>query len=98
MDLRLRVQRRGDSPVAKRLNRERRALPSTLHAAAIDRFGPPSAITLHTLPVPKPGPREILIALRAAGVGIWDESVRDGSWRRSEEHTSELQSLRHLVC
>src|SRR5205814_9528820 len=21
-----------------------------------------------------------------------------GTWRRSEEHTSELQSLRHLVC
>jgi NADPH:quinone reductase-like Zn-dependent oxidoreductase len=52
-----------------------------MKTAAIDRFGPPSVITLHTLPVPKPGPREILIALHAAGVGIWDESIRDGSWR-----------------
>ena len=52
-----------------------------MRAAAIDRFGPPSVITVHTLPIPQPGPREILIALCAAGVGSWDESIRDGSWR-----------------
>ena len=52
-----------------------------MRAAAIDRFGPPSVITVHTLPIPQPGPREILIALHAAGVGSWDESIRDGSWR-----------------
>ncbi|HEY7567453.1 MAG TPA: hypothetical protein VH762_07765 [Gemmatimonadaceae bacterium] len=46
-----------------------------MKAAAIDRFGPPSVITLHELPVPKPGPREILIEMRGAGVGSWDESV-----------------------
>src|SRR5262249_16635412 len=57
------------------------AIPSTMRAAAIDRFGPPSAITLHTLPVPRPGPRQVLVALHAAGVGSWDESVRDGSWK-----------------
>jgi hypothetical protein len=26
--------------------------PETMHAAAIDRFGPPDVLTLHTLPVP----------------------------------------------
>ena len=52
-----------------------------MKAAAIDRFGPPSAIRIHTLPVPRPGPREVLLALEAAGVGSWDESVRDGSWK-----------------
>lgn len=57
------------------------SLPTSMSAAAIDRFGPPSAITLHTLPVPRPGPREILVALDAAGVGSWDESIRDGSWK-----------------
>jgi NADPH:quinone reductase len=55
--------------------------PASMKAAAIDRFGPPSVITVHTLPIPQPGPREILIALQAAGVGSWDESIRDGSWR-----------------
>jgi NADPH2:quinone reductase len=52
-----------------------------MKAAAIDRFGPASVIRLHEVPVPKPGPREILIELHAAGVGGWDESIRDGSWR-----------------
>ena len=52
-----------------------------MNAAAIDEYGPPSVLTLHRLPVPKPGPRELLIALHAAGVGSWDGLVRDGSWR-----------------
>src|SRR5437763_8271113 len=54
---------------------------ASMRAAAIDRFGPPSVITVHTLPVPQPGPRQIVIAIHAAGVGSWDESIRDGSWR-----------------
>jgi NADPH:quinone reductase len=53
-----------------------------MKAAAVDRFGPPSALTLHELPVPTPGPREVLLALDTAGVGSWDASIRDGSWRK----------------
>jgi NADPH2:quinone reductase len=53
-----------------------------MKAAAVDRFGPPSVLTLHELPVPKPGPREVLIALDTAGVGSWDASIRNGSWRK----------------
>jgi NADPH:quinone reductase-like Zn-dependent oxidoreductase len=72
----------GEITVPAKLSRARQnAIPTSMKAAAIDRFGPPSVITRHTLPVPKPGPREILIALHAAGVGIWDESIRDGSWK-----------------
>ncbi|MGE5835200.1 MAG: NADP-dependent oxidoreductase [Acidobacteriota bacterium] len=52
-----------------------------MKAAAIDRFGPPSAVKLHTLPLPRPGPRQVLIELHAAGVGSWDQSIRDGSWK-----------------
>ena len=52
-----------------------------MKAAAIDRFGPPSALKLHTLPVPRPGPRQVLVELHAAGGGGWDESIRDGSWK-----------------
>jgi NADPH:quinone reductase len=54
----------------------------TMKAAALDRFGPPSVLTLHKLPVPDPGPREVLIAIDTAGVGSWDASIRDGSWRK----------------
>ena len=39
-----------------------------MKAAAIDRFGPPSVLGVHKLPIPEPGPDEILIALTAAGV------------------------------
>jgi NADPH:quinone reductase len=56
-------------------------IPPTMKAAAADRFGPPSALRLHTLPVPKPGPNQVLIAVHTAGVGIWDAQIRDGSWR-----------------
>lgn len=57
-------------------------IPDTMTAAAVDRFGPPSALTLHDVPVPRPGPLEVLIAIAAAGIGIWDASIRDGSWRK----------------
>ena len=53
-----------------------------MKAAAIDRFGPPSALKLHELPVPKPRPHEVLIAVHTAGIGSWDTAIRDGSWRR----------------
>jgi NADPH:quinone reductase len=53
-----------------------------MRAAAIGRFGPPSVLKTHQLPVPEPGPREVLISLYAAGVGSWDESMREGSWKR----------------
>ena len=62
-----------------------RPIPATMRAAAIDRFGPPSLLTLHTLPVPKLGPREVLIEIHAAGVGIWDAKSRDGTWASGKE-------------
>src|ERR1700757_1658311 len=51
-----------------------------MKAAAIDRFGRPSVLKLHLLPVPEPGPGEVLIALHAAGVGVWDAEMRGGWW------------------
>src|SRR4051812_29336397 len=57
-----------------------RSIPATMKAAAIDRFGPPSVLTLHTVPTPQPGDGEVLIALYAAGVGVWDADIRGGWW------------------
>jgi NADPH:quinone reductase len=57
-------------------------LPKSMRVAAIDQFGPPSALTLHELPLPKPGPQEVVIAIETAGIGSWDASIRDGSWRK----------------
>jgi NADPH2:quinone reductase len=64
----------------QRETRRKKSLPTTMRAAAIDEFGPPSVLTLHALPVPKAGPHEILVAVHAAGVGYWDVRIRDGSW------------------
>ena len=54
-----------------------------MRAAAINRFGPPSAIKVRRLAVPTPGPNELLIRIDVAGVGSWDPAIRDGSWRSS---------------
>jgi NADPH:quinone reductase len=62
-----------------------RALLGTMKAAAIDRFGPPEVLTLHTLPIPQPGAGEVLIALHAAGVGVWDTDIRKGTYRAGKE-------------
>jgi NADPH:quinone reductase len=51
---------------------------ATMRAAAIDAFGGPEVLTIHTLPVPKPDPLEVLIALDTSGVGVWDAEMRAG--------------------
>ena len=61
-----------------------------MRAAAIDRFGPPSAIKLVERPVPTPGPDEVLIRIDVARIGSWDAAVRDGSWRPPGRRTFPL--------
>ena len=51
-----------------------------MKAAAIDRFGPPEVLTIHEFPIPKAGPKDVLIALHSAGVGIWDSEIRKGEY------------------
>jgi len=52
-----------------------------MRAAAIDKFGPPEVLTIHNLPVPKVSPKEVLIAVHVAGVGIWDTEFRKGTYK-----------------
>jgi NADPH2:quinone reductase len=52
----------------------------TMRVAAIDHFGGPEVLTLHSLPLPVPDPDEVLIALHTAGVGGWDADMRGGWW------------------
>jgi NADPH:quinone reductase-like Zn-dependent oxidoreductase len=52
----------------------------TMKAAAIDRFGGPDELTLHTLSVPQIAPDEVLIRVDTAGVGEWDPWVREGEF------------------
>jgi NADPH:quinone reductase len=51
-----------------------------MKAVAIDRFGKPSVLKLHTLPRPEPGPNEVLIKLHTVGIGVWDIDIRKGWW------------------
>src|SRR5262245_34650882 len=76
--------RRAARPTA-RTEARRPTIPETMQAAAIDRFGPPSVLEEHELPVPELGPREILIAVHTAGVGIWDAKIREGVWAGGKE-------------
>jgi NADPH:quinone reductase-like Zn-dependent oxidoreductase len=61
-------------------------VPAEMKAAGIAKFGPPSVLKLYTVPVPRPGPHEVLIAVHAAGVGVWDAKRRDGSWAEGDPH------------
>jgi NADPH:quinone reductase len=53
-------------------------VPKTMQAMAIDRFGGPEVLTMHTLPLAVPTANEVLIAVHTAEVGGWDADVRDG--------------------
>src|SRR6267378_7351355 len=74
----------------------------------------PASLTSESVPVPDPGPGELLVQVRATAITA-DELTWPESWPvipchdvsgvvaatgpdRSEEHTSELQSRRDLVC
>jgi NADPH2:quinone reductase len=52
------------------------AVPETMAAAALDAGGAPEVLTLHRLPVPTPKAGEVLVAVRAAGVGAWEAATR----------------------
>jgi NADPH:quinone reductase len=58
------------------------SMKTKMKAAAIGRFGPPSTLKVREVPVPEPGPSEVLVALRSASVGPWDIAIREGEWRR----------------
>ena len=55
-------------------------MPSTMRAAAIDRFGGPEMLVMHILPVPEVEPDEVLIRIESAGVAEWDPHEREGGF------------------
>ena len=57
-----------------------------MKAMAVDEFGDPDKLTLHTLPVPAVDVDEVLIRIEIAGVGIWDEMEREGKLVYNEVH------------
>ena len=49
-----------------------------MKAARIQQLGPASVITIDDLAQPEPGAGELLVRVRAAGVGHWDALIREG--------------------
>ncbi len=49
-----------------------------MRAARVLQFGPPSVITNDELPRPEPASGQLLVRVKAAGVGHWDALIREG--------------------
>jgi len=49
-----------------------------MKAARVLQFGPPNVITNVDLPRPQPAAGQLLVHVKAAGVGNWDALVREG--------------------
>jgi NADPH2:quinone reductase len=61
-------------------------IPEMMRAVAIDRYGDPSVLSLHKLPVPSPGANEVLIKVHTAGVGGRDAFMREGPSESGHQH------------
>jgi len=49
-----------------------------MRACRVHSFGGPEAIVVEDVPVPEPGPGEVLVDVIAAGIGPWDAWIRAG--------------------
>ena len=49
-----------------------------MKAARVLHFGPPGVIEIEELPLPEPADGQLLIRVKAAGVGPWDALIREG--------------------
>ena len=58
-------------------------VPPVMRAAVITRHGGPDVIELRDVPVPRPGPTEVLVRVSAAGCNNTDLWTREGSYGES---------------
>lgn len=61
-----------------------------MKAILVEKFGGPERLTLAEVPVPQPGPGEMLVRLTYAGVNYIDVYMRDGSYARSHTYQTPL--------
>ena len=55
--------------------------PDTMRAAYVTRLGPAGEIRVGSLPVPRPGPTDVLVEVEAVAVNPVDTYVRSGGYR-----------------
>jgi NADPH:quinone reductase-like Zn-dependent oxidoreductase len=58
---------------------DRDQIHPSMMAWRVHEFGPPQTMTFESVPRPDPGPGEVLVKVRAAGVGPWDGWIRAGN-------------------
>jgi NADPH:quinone reductase len=51
-----------------------------MKAIQVHKFGAPEVLQVHEIPTPKPGPGQILVRVRAAGVNPYDTYMRNGTY------------------
>ena len=56
-----------------------------MKAARIHSFGPPDVVVVEDVPMPSPGPGEVLVRVMAAGVAAWDAIIRKGESKVSPQ-------------
>ena len=56
-----------------------------MRAARIHSFGPPDVVVVEDVPMPLPGPGEVLVRVMAAGVAAWDAIIREGKSKVSPQ-------------
>ena len=49
-----------------------------MRAVRVPQFGGPEVVEVQDVPVPSPGPNEVLVRVGAAGVAPWDAIIREG--------------------
>jgi NADPH:quinone reductase len=54
------------------------AKAQTMRAVALDQFGGPDTLQIQNLPIPQIEAHEVLIRVKAAGIGAWDPYEREG--------------------
>jgi NADPH:quinone reductase len=61
-----------------------------VRAIQIDRYGGPEVINLRELPVPSPGPGEVLIRLAYSGINFMDIHTRQGKYAASRTYPQKV--------
>jgi NADPH:quinone reductase-like Zn-dependent oxidoreductase len=65
-----------------------------MKAARILRFGPLGVITNDNLPRPEPAAGQLLVHVKAAGVGHWDALIREGKLNFNPPSYSWFRAIR----
>jgi hypothetical protein len=64
-------------------------------ACRVHHFGPPDVISFEDVARPHPGEGEVLVRVKAAGVGPWDAGIRAGKSVLHSSVDSGVRSVRH---